>query len=80
MIVSIVPGGVRIRDPEQRGVLFGFDAWRAFLADAKKGRFDLPDDEPADGPGRELTIHEWIRSEPGRAHSARGKRGSRGEG
>jgi hypothetical protein len=40
VIVVITRDGVRISAPGQGGVLFGFDAWEAFLARAKKGWFD----------------------------------------
>ncbi|GAA3362201.1 DUF397 domain-containing protein [Saccharopolyspora gregorii] len=38
-------GEVGVRDSEERsGAVFGFSgtAWGAFVADAKRGRFDLP--------------------------------------
>lgn len=47
VIVSISREGVRVGAPEQKGVLFGFDAWEAFIRRAKKGWFGL---SPPPGP------------------------------
>ncbi|MEV8630415.1 hypothetical protein AB0395_02045 [Streptosporangium sp. NPDC051023] len=50
VIVSITREGVTVSAPDQEGVLFGFDAWEAFLRRAKKGWFDLA--PPARTPER----------------------------
>ncbi|MEU0517256.1 hypothetical protein [Streptosporangium sp. NPDC006007] len=47
VIVSISREGVRVGAPEQKGVLFGFDAWEAFIRRAEKGWFGL---SPPPGP------------------------------